>query len=230
MELRAENITKTYEGKQILKDVSLTLEEGECISLLGASGIGKTTLFHILSGLELPDSGSVFLDGKDITGKQGKIAYMLQKDLLMQHKTILDNVAMPLILNGEKKKLARQKAESFFKRFGLDGTQAQYPSMLSGGMRQRAALLRTHLCGLPITLLDEPFSALDAVTRNDMQEWFLEMMKDIRLSVIFITHDIDEAMLLSDRIYMMEGKPASVTEREKDIRNERSEVSCLCKN
>ena len=137
---------------------------------------------------------------------------MLQKDLLLQHKTVLDNVALPLVLKGVKKKAAREQAAAYFKQFGLEGTELKYPSQLSGGMRQRAALLRTYMCGDRVALLDEPFSALDTLTRTAVQEWYLGVMEEIKLSTLFITHDIDEAILLSDRIYIMSGKPAIISE------------------
>jgi len=211
MILQAEQISKAYGEKQVLQDISVTLNQGELVCLLGVSGVGKTTLFNILSGLATPDSGRVLLDGKEITGETGHLSYMLQKDLLLPHKTVLDNVALPLCLAGKKKKEARQEANAYFAQFGLDGTQKKYPVQLSGGMRQRAALLRTYMCGDQVALLDEPFSALDTLTKTAMQEWYLKVMEEIKLSTLFITHDIDEAILISDRIYIMKGSPATIT-------------------
>ena len=208
--LRAEHITKEYDGRTIIRDVSIHLEEGELISLLGLSGSGKTTLFHVLSGLVRPEEGRVFLKGEDITGCPGQISYMLQKDLLLPQKKVIDNVSLPLLLNGMAKKRAREKAAPFFAPFGLEGTQEQYPSQLSGGMRQRAALLRTYLASSGAALLDEPFSALDSITKGQIHKWYLDVMQKIRLSTIFITHDIDEALLLSDRIYIMTGNPGEI--------------------
>ena len=212
MILQAEHITKAYGDNQVLQDISIHLEEGELVCVLGVSGVGKTTLFNILSGLVLPDRGEILLENEDITGKTGNLSYMLQKDLLLQHKTVLDNVALPLVLKGVKKKAAREQAAAYFKQFGLEGTELKYPSQLSGGMRQRAALLRTYMCGDRVALLDEPFSALDTLTRTAVQEWYLGVMEEIKLSTLFITHDIDEAILLSDRIYIMSGKPAIISE------------------
>lgn len=212
MILQAEHITKAYGDNQVLQDISIHLEEGELVCVLGVSGVGKTTLFNILSGLVLPDRGQILLENEDITGKTGNLSYMLQKDLLLQHKTVLDNVALPLVLKGVKKKAAREQAAAYFKQFGLEGTELKYPSQLSGGMRQRAALLRTYMCGDRVALLDEPFSALDTLTRTAVQEWYLGVMEEIKLSTLFITHDIDEAILLSDRIYIMSGKPAIISE------------------
>ena len=143
--LRTENISKSYDGRMIIRDISLRLQEGELVSLLGLSGSGKTTLLNILAGLVPPDEGRVFLNGEDITGKPGRVSYMLQKDLLLEHKKVIDNVALPLVIRGMKKEEARKKAEPYFEQFGLGGTQMLYPSQLSGGMRQRAALLRTYL-------------------------------------------------------------------------------------
>lgn len=211
MILRTEHISKSYGEKQVLQDISITLNEGEIISLLGVSGVGKTTLFNVISGLLLPDSGKVFLNDEDITGKTGYLSYMLQKDLLLPHKTVLDNVALPLVLAGKKKKEARKEADAYFAQFGLEGTQQKYPVQLSGGMKQRAALLRTYMCGDSVALLDEPFSALDTLTRTAVHEWYLKVMDEIQLSTVFITHDIDEAIMLSDRIYILSGSPAGIS-------------------
>jgi ABC-type nitrate/sulfonate/bicarbonate transport system ATPase subunit len=210
--LTVEHVNKSFDGRQILQDISIRLEEGELVSLLGVSGAGKTTLFHIIAGLLTPESGSVCLDGEEITGTSGKISYMLQKDLLMPYRTIEDNVALPLILKGEKKKNARKKAAVYFEEFGLGGTEKKYPAQLSGGMRQRAALLRTYLFSQNVALLDEPFSALDSVTKSAMHEWYLNVMEQIKLSTLFITHDIDEAILLSDRIYILGANPGRIKE------------------
>ena len=208
--LCADHISKWYDGRCILKDVSLHLETGELVCLLGVSGAGKTTLFHTLSGLETPEEGQVFVSGQEITGKPGSISYMLQKDLLLPHKRMLDNVALPLVLRGESKQAAREKAQPYFAQFGLEGTEAQYPAQLSGGMRQRAALLRTFLGSRGVVLLDEPFSALDALTKREIHRWYMGMMDSLRLTTLFITHDIDEAILLSDRIYILSGRPGAI--------------------
>ncbi len=208
--LRAEHISKSYGSKEVLKDISIHLDQGEIVSLLGISGSGKTTLFHILSGLVTPDTGKVYLREKDITSSPGSISYMLQKDLLLPHKKVIDNVSLPLVLGGMKKAQARQKAAPLFAEFGLEGTQNQYPVQLSGGMRQRAALLRTYLSSSGVALLDEPFSALDTLTKTNIHKWYLDIMQHIDLSTLFITHDIDEAILLSDRIYILNGAPGKI--------------------
>lgn len=205
------NITHSFEKKNVIEDISIQLNDNELVSLLGVSGGGKTTLFHVISGLYTPDTGKILLDGEDITGKPGHISYMLQKDLLLPYRTIEDNVALPLFLKGEKKKSARAKVAPHFEAFGLEGTQKKYPRQLSGGMRQRAALLRTYMFSKNIALLDEPFSALDTLTKSDMHKWYLDVMEKIHLSTLFITHDIDEAILLSDRIYLLTGVPGKIT-------------------
>ena len=215
IKLKAENVTVTYESEPVIKDISLTLNKGEIISLLGASGCGKTTFFNAVAGLYEVDKGKILLDGEDITGKTGKVSYMLQKDLLLPHYTIIDNVSLPLVIKGEKKKIAREKAKEYFELFGLKGCEKKYPSELSGGMRQRAALMRTYLTGNDVVLLDEPFSALDTITKSAMHSWYLDIMKEIGLSTVFVTHDIDEAILLSDRIYILSGVPGKITEEIK---------------
>ncbi|MDO4453044.1 MAG: ABC transporter ATP-binding protein [Eubacteriales bacterium] len=210
--LEVKHVSKSFDGKAVLRDVNLELRDGELVCLLGVSGGGKTTLFNVISGLILPDDGEVLLDGKNITGKPGHISYMLQKDLLLPYRTIEDNVCLPLLIKGEKKKTAREKAAPYFKEFGLDGTQKKYPKQLSGGMRQRAALMRTYLFSQDVALLDEPFSALDTITKSSLHTWYLNIMEQIHLSTLFITHDIDEAILLSDRIYLLSGKTGTITD------------------
>lgn len=211
-ELKVSNVTKSFDGKKIIENISIEIHEKELVSLLGVSGGGKTTLFNVISGLIPPDSGSVLLDGEDITSKPGNVSYMLQKDLLLPYRTVEDNVALPLLIRGEKKKMAREKVQPYFAEFGLEGTQKKYPAQLSGGMRQRAALLRTYMFSDRLALLDEPFSALDTLTKSAMHRWYLNVMEQIHLSTVFITHDIDEAILLSDRIYILGGKPGRIVD------------------
>ena len=210
-QLKVEGISKSFDGERVLEDISIALNKGELVSLLGISGGGKTTLFNIIAGLSRPDTGHVLLDGEDVTGCPGRVSYMLQKDLLLPYRTIEDNVALPLIVKGMKKREARELASPYFRQFGLEGTQKKYPAQLSGGMRQRAALLRTYLFSGSVALLDEPFSALDMLTKQSVHGWYLDVMEQIRLSTLFITHDIDEAVLLSDRIYLLTGKPGTIT-------------------
>ena len=209
--LQAEGITKSYGGRTIIQNISLTLGEGELVCLLGVSGAGKTTLFNVLSGLERPDRGRVLLKGQDITSAPGKISYMLQKDLLLPHKKVADNVALPLVIQGQDRRRARETALSYFGAFGLEETQDKYPAQLSGGMRQRAALLRTFLGSQGVALLDEPFSALDALTKREIHQWYMGMMDRLELATLFITHDIDEAVLLSDRVCILSGQPGQIT-------------------
>ena len=209
--LEVKHVSKSFDGRPVLSDISIELNRGELVCLLGVSGGGKTTLFNIISGLMMPDAGRVLLDGEDITGRPGSISYMLQKDLLLPYRTIEDNVALPLLLKGMKKREARAQAAPLFAQFGLEDTEKKYPAQLSGGMRQRAALLRTYLFSRDVALLDEPFSALDTLTKSAIHRWFLDVMEKIRLSTLFITHDIDEAILLSDRIYLLSGSPGTIT-------------------
>ena len=223
--LRVKNITVNFEEKSIIEDVTITLNEGEIVSILGVSGVGKTTLFNVIAGLINPCIGTVELDGENIIGKSGKISYMLQKDLLFPFKTILDNVSLPLILKGENKKKAREIAGKYFSQFGLKGMENKYPKELSGGMRQRAAFLRTYMFSSEIALLDEPFSALDTITKQKIHTWYLDVVKKLNISILFITHDIDEAILISDRIYIISGKPGKIVNEievkiNKNISNE----------
>ena len=205
-----ENVTKNYDSVPVVQDISMELQKGGFISLLGPSGIGKTTLFNVLAGIDIPDEGNVFLNGENITGISGKVGYMPQKDLLLEHMTVIDNVILPLVIRGAKKKIMREYAASFFQEFGLAGYEKKYPSQLSGGMRQRAALLRTCQTGNKVILLDEPFSALDAITRREMQDWYREIAVKMELSTFFITHDIEEALLLSDTVYIVNGRPGRI--------------------
>lgn len=217
MKLKATNITKSYNNCNAIQNVNINLDEGEIVSLLGVSGVGKTTVFNILSGLVKPDVGKVFLKDKDITGIPGNVSYMLQKDQLFEFKTIIDNISLPLIIKGIRKEEARSIARSYLDKFGLENCEKSYPKQLSGGMRQRAAFLRTYLFSSEVALLDEPFSALDPFTKYNMYRWYLDIIKDIRLSTMFISHDIDEAILLSNRIYIMAGNPGEIVAEIKII-------------
>lgn len=197
------NLSKKYKDKLILKDIDLHVYEDEVVSIIGPSGCGKSTIFNILSNLTTCDSGEVDINGR--------FSYMYQKDLLLPYKNIIDNVSLPLILKGEKKKKSRETVKPYFSTFGLEGYENKYPSELSGGMRQRVNFMRTFVNSSDIMLLDEPFGALDSITRSSMQNWLLDIKKEIKSTILLITHDIDEAIILSDRIYILSNKPAVIT-------------------
>lgn len=208
--LCAKNISKSFGENTVFEDINFELHQGEILALIGPSGIGKTTLLNILSGLIKPDSGNVYLDKTDITAKPGHISYMQQKDLLLPYYTVLENVCLPLIIKGVKKKEAKAQVYPLFEKFGLDAYQNKYPDEMSGGMKQRAALMRTYIQSKEIVLLDEPFGALDAVTRRKMQKWYLEISHSLSLSTVIITHDTDEALIMADRVEILSGNPAKI--------------------
>jgi len=194
----------------VLEEVSVEARAGEIIAIVGPSGCGKSTLFTVLAGLLAPEEGRVTADGREITGRLGFTAYMPQKDLLLPWKTILDNAAIALELRGVSRRDARTEAAAWFPRFGLAGFERHYPATLSGGMRQRAALLRTILTGRDVLLLDEPFGALDALTRADMQAWLLDIWAEVGKTILLVTHDVDEAIYLADRVYVMSPRPGRI--------------------
>ena len=210
IKLEINNIYKTFEDTSVLEGISLQLKNKEFVTILGPSGSGKSTIFNIISGLLKPNSGEVVIEGESYTGKTGRVSYMYQKDLLLPWSKVIDNAAMPLIIKGMKKQKAREKVNPFFSVFGLEGFEYKYPFQLSGGMRQRAALLRTYMFSKDIMLLDEPFGGLDAITRGKMHEWLLGVLRQLEASVLFITHDIEEAIYLSDRIYILSERPAVI--------------------
>ena len=212
MYLQVNNISKSYYNKKVIDNIFINVKKNETVSILGKSGIGKTTLFNIISGLESADIGNIILDGEDITSQTGKMGYMLQKDLLLPNRTILENVILPLIIKGINRLEAKELALSYFKEFCIDGCEDKYPSQLSGGMRQRAAFLRTYLFSNSMLLLDEPFSALDSITKSFMHKWYMNMVIENNITSLLITHDVDEAILLSNRIYIMFGCPSRIIE------------------
>ena len=205
--LQVQQVSFRYGGKEIFRDLSLSIQEREFVSIVGPSGSGKTTLFRLLLGLEKPETGGLFLGEKQVIGAGGGIAYVPQKDLLIPWRSILDNVILPLEISGLTKREAYANARPHFASFGLAGTESAYPHMLSGGMKQRVSFLRAYLTGSDVLLLDEPFSALDAISRVEMQDWLLEQWVSLKKTIILITHDLDEALLLSDRILVTSSPP-----------------------
>jgi ABC-type nitrate/sulfonate/bicarbonate transport system ATPase subunit len=202
IKLELKNIKKSFDNTKILDKITIEVKEGELVSILGPSGSGKSTIFNIITGITKEDSGEVNVNGD--------ISYMHQKDLLLPWKDILDNVSLPLVLKGESKHKARDKAQKYFEIFGLRGYEKNHPHQLSGGMRQRANFLRTFVNSSDIMLLDEPFGALDSITRYKMQEWLLEVRNSLNITTLFITHDVEEAVFLSDRIYIISEKPSRI--------------------
>ena len=200
------------DGTLALRTVDMALRDGEFVSIVGPSGCGKSTMFNIIAGLISPSSGRVLIDGRDVTGKTGLVGYMLQKDLLLPWKSVLENVTLGLQMLGEPRASARERGRSLLRRYGLGEFERHYPHALSGGMRQRVALMRTLLYARDVLLLDEPFGALDAQTRFLMQQWLLDVWHENRRTVLFITHDVDEAIFLSDRVYVMTSRPGAFKE------------------
>lgn len=194
-------------GTPALRPVDLVLRDGEFVSIVGPSGCGKSTLFNIIAGLIPATTGRIFLDSIDISGKTGLVGYMLQKDLLLPWKSVLENITLGLELHGVPRDTARARARALLQRYGLAEFERHYPHALSGGMRQRVALMRTLLFARDVLLLDEPFGALDAQTRFLMQQWLLDVWHENRRTVLFITHDVDEAIFLSDRVIVMSARP-----------------------
>ena len=214
LKIRLESIQKSFNidghAEPVLAGVDLTVQQGEFISIIGPSGCGKSTLLNILAGLEPTDAGLVEVAEVPEGARLGRIGYMQQKDLLLPWRTVLDNTTLGLELQGVPRREARERALGLFDDFGLRGFEQQFPFALSGGMRQRAAFLRTVLLDQEVMLLDEPFGALDALTRVQMQEWLLALWSNLHQTIVLITHDVDEAILLSDRVYVLTARPARV--------------------
>lgn len=200
VELRG--VHKAFPGTPVLDGIDLSVTSGEFVSVVGPSGCGKSTLFSLLAGLDTPDSGTV---------RTGRCAYMPQKDLLFPWRTVLENTTLGLEVQGMPRAQARARARELFPVFGLDGVEDARPSALSGGMRQRAALLRTVVQGRDVLLLDEPFGALDSLTRTAMQDWLEGVWRRYRWTVLMITHDVREAIRLSDRVVVLSPRPARIT-------------------
>ncbi|TMU88240.1 ABC transporter ATP-binding protein [Bacillus sp. BHET2] len=205
--LSIQHMSKSFDEELILDDLSIHVDEGEFVSILGPSGSGKSTLFHVIGGLFSPDSGDIQLDGKSINGKRGSISYMPQSPSLLPWRTVMENVMLGQELHGKRD---RERALSMIERAGLKGYEDAYPGDLSGGMKQRVAFIRALVSPQSFLCLDEPFSALDEFTRLDMQKWLLSIWEEDMSSVLFVTHNIDEALFLSDRIIVLSTRPARV--------------------
>ena len=197
--------------RQVLRPVDILIPHGKFVSIIGPSGCGKSTLFNIMAGLLPPTSGDITIGEKSILGEKGYVGYMLQKDMLLPWRTIIDNIILGLEIKGVPKREARKQALPLMEKYGLSGFEKNYPCELSGGMRQRAALLRTLLYDREIILLDEPFGALDAFTRVSLQDRLIELWKSIGYTAIMVTHDVEEAVVLSQKVVVMTGRPAKVS-------------------
>ena len=206
--LDIKNLSYSFGNNPILKDINIHVNENEMVAIVGSSGVGKSTLFNLIAGVLKKQTGEITINSSD--DYIGKVAYMLQKDLLFEHKTIIDNVILPLIIAKVNKKEALEEGNKILKQFNLDKYANKYPQQLSGGMRQRVALIRTYMFKRKIFLLDEAFSALDAITKKELHKWYLDLKKEFNLTTLLITHDIEEAIFLSDRIYILGNKPGEI--------------------
>ena len=206
--LEIKNLSYSFGDNHILKDINIYVKENEMVAIVGSSGVGKSTLFNLIAGVLKKQSGKITINGSD--DYIGKVAYMLQKDLLFEHKTIINNVILPLIIAKIDKKVALEEGRKILKQFNLEKYADKYPKQLSGGMRQRVALIRTYMFKRNIFLLDEAFSALDAITKKELHKWYLNLKKEFNLTTLLITHDIEEAIFLSDRIYILANKPGEI--------------------
>ncbi|WP_241138858.1 ABC transporter ATP-binding protein [Bacillus mycoides] len=208
--LQFHNVSFHYDEKPIINELNASIQDKEFVSIIGPSGCGKSTLFRLITGLEEASTGQIELTKT----KSHPVGYMPQKDMLLPWRTIIGNAALPLECQGVQKKEAQVKAKELLHKFGLQGYEKKYPKDLSGGMRQRVSFIRTLLTGGEILLLDEPFSALDALTKASLQEWLFEQWKEWEKTILFITHDVEEALFLSNRILVVENQPiATLTER-----------------
>lgn len=221
MVLKITNLSFGYTDELLLKNINIDVEKGQIVSIIGGSGVGKTTLFNIIAGIYELQQGTILLN--DSSDYKGKISYMLQKDLLLEHKTILQNIMLPLTIKKINKNIAIKEATDALKLFDLIDYKDSYPKELSGGMRQRVALLRTYMMKNDLFLLDEPFSALDSITKIKMHNWYLAMRKKLNLTTLLITHDIDEAISLSDVIYILKDRPGQIAKKIVIDKNKGSE-------
>jgi ABC-type nitrate/sulfonate/bicarbonate transport system ATPase subunit len=210
--LSIENLNVRFGSVIALSDVSLDIAEGEFVCILGASGCGKSTLFNVVSGLLKASSGKIVLDGQDVSNRPGQVGYMLQKDLMLPWRTVLGNITLAASLTRGATARDRAEAAELASRYGLGDFLNHYPHALSGGMRQRVAMMRTIAAGRQVMLLDEPFGALDAQTRLGMQQWLLQLWRDLKRTILFVTHDVDEAIFLADRIVVMTPRPGRIAE------------------
>lgn len=208
--LELKGVSRRFGELSVLADISLSVRPGEFVSILGPSGAGKSTILQLLTGALSPDGGEMLCDGVPLDAARHRFAFMPQRDALMPWRRIIDNAALGLEVGGMSRRAARTKIQPLFAEFGLAGFERHYPAQLSGGMRQRAALLRTVVQQRSMLLLDEPFGALDALTRARMQRWLSGMWIRHDWTVLLITHDVREAVLLSDRIYVLSPRPARV--------------------
>lgn len=206
--LNIKNIDYQFEHHPVLHDVSMTVKPQQTVGILGTSGVGKTTLFNLIASNLTLQAGSITIDGTDQI--KGKISYMLQKDMLFQHKSVIENIMLPLLIQGNSKEASRSRSKELLKEFELEKWANYYPSSLSGGMRQRIAFLRTINFGREWLLLDEAFGALDAITRRQMHRWFHDVKRKMNWSTLLITHDVEEALILCDKIYVLKGQPGEV--------------------
>ncbi|MFB5197533.1 ABC transporter ATP-binding protein [Neobacillus sp. KR4-4] len=190
--------------KPIFQGLTLDVRRGEFVSVIGTSGSGKSTLFKLVTGLLEPNQGDILFDGQKTGKRLGRVGYMPQKDLLLPWKTVLENVLLPLEVTKERKQARLPEIKEWLARFGLAEYESSYPSELSGGMKQRVAFLRTLMTGKELLLLDEPFGALDSMTKRKMHKWLLGLWGELQKTVLFITHDLEEAILLSDRVYVLQ--------------------------
>ena len=214
--LEVRNLGKTFaaDGGQsvvALDGIDLVAEPGEFVAVIGPSGCGKSTLFHILAGLEQPTQGEVLVDGRAVENRLGVCAFMPQRDGLLPWRRAIDNVTLGLELGDVSRDAARDRARPLLERFGLGSFERAWPWQLSGGMRHRVAFLRTVLMGKPAMLLDEPFGALDGITRTELQQWLLSVWEEVGTTVALITHDVAEAVFLADRVYVMTPRPGRVS-------------------
>ena len=208
--LEISGVAKSFADTVVLAPTDLRIDEGSFVSIVGPSGCGKSTLFNIIAGLLAPDAGAVTLEGRDIVGAPGHVGYMLQKDLRVPWRSVEDNITMAARLTRRVTEADRSEARQIARRYGLGEFLDHYPKALSGGMRQRVAFMRTLVTHQKLLLLDEPFGALDAQTRLDMQRWLLDVWRESGRTVLFITHDVDESIFLSDRILVMSPRPGRV--------------------